>query len=115
MTTPMCGAAQEDGSASIVAVAVVVGTILVTIAVLVGCGAVVGHQRAVAAADASALAAADVGSGLVPGEPCAEAERVAVAGGASLLTCRFESGVATVEVAVGPLPLTAHSRAGPPP
>ncbi|WP_246226802.1 Rv3654c family TadE-like protein [Rathayibacter agropyri] len=107
------GATQEEGSASIVAVAVVTGTILVTTAVLLGCGVVVGHQRAVAAADASALAAADVGSGLVPGEPCAEAERVAAAGGASVLTCTFEGSVASVQVAVGPL--RARSRAGPPP
>ncbi|MDY0914900.1 Rv3654c family TadE-like protein [Rathayibacter festucae] len=109
--------AGEDGSAAVVAVGVVAGTVLVTAAVLAGCGGVVGHQRAVAAADAAALAAADVGSGLLPGEPCGEAERVVRAMAATLAGCALEEGIATVEVvvAVGPLALPAHSRAGPPP
>ncbi|NQX16097.1 helicase [Rathayibacter sp. VKM Ac-2857] len=109
--------AGEDGSAAVVAVGVVAGTVLVTAAVLAGCGGVVGHQRAVAAADAAALAAADVGSGLLQGEPCGEAERVAGAMGATLAGCALEEGIATVEVvvAVGPLALPARSRAGPPP
>nr|WP_217274659.1 Rv3654c family TadE-like protein [Rathayibacter sp. VKM Ac-2835] len=107
----------EDGSAAVVAVGVVAATILVTAAVLAGCGGVVGHQRAVAAADAAALAAADAASGLFPGEPCGEAERVAGAMTATLAGCALEEGIATVEVvvAVGPLALPARSRAGPPP
>ncbi|TDX75937.1 secretion/DNA translocation related TadE-like protein [Rathayibacter sp. PhB151] len=109
--------AGEDGSAAVVAVGVVAGTILVTAAVLAGCGGVAGHQRAVAAADAAALAAADVASGLLPGEPCGAAERVAGAMTATIAGCAVEGGVATVEVvvSVGPLVLPARSRAGPPP
>ncbi|SMH46182.1 helicase/secretion neighborhood TadE-like protein [Rathayibacter oskolensis] len=108
---------SERGSASIVAVGVVAGTVLVTAAVLSGCGAVVGHQRAVAAADAAALAAADTASGLVSGEPCAAASGIATAGGAELTECALDAGIATVEVvvALGPLALPARSRAGPPP
>ncbi|OOB90070.1 hypothetical protein [Rathayibacter sp. VKM Ac-2630] len=95
---------------------VVAGTILVTAAVLAGCGGVIGHQRAVAAADAAALAAADVSSGLLAGAPCDAARRVAEAGAASLSDCAVEEGVATVAVtvSVGPLALPARSRAGPP-
>ena len=114
---PCVGRAGEEGSAAVVAVGVVAGTILVTAAVLAGCGGVVGHQRAVAAADAAALAAAAVASGLLPGEPCGEAERVARTMSAELAQCALEEGVTTVEVvvAVGPLALPARSRAGPPP
>lgn len=108
---------SEDGSAATAVVGVVAGTILVTAAVLAGCGGVIGHQRAVAAADAAALAAADVASGLLTGAPCTEAQRVAEAGSARLSECAVEEGVATVSVAVsvGPLVLPARSRAGPPP
>lgn len=108
---------SEEGSATVVAVGVVAGTLLVTAAVLAGCTGVVGHQRAVAAADAAALAAADVASGLLPGEPCGEAARVADAGSATLSACTIDDGVAIVEVEVevGPMALSARSRAGPPP
>ncbi|MBO0985092.1 Rv3654c family TadE-like protein [Rathayibacter sp. SD072] len=109
--------APEDGSAATAAIGVVAGTILVTAAVLAGCGALVGHQRAVAAADGAALAAADVASGLLPGEPCGAADRVARAGAAQVSECAVDEGVATVEVvvSVGPVVLPARSRAGPPP
>lgn len=115
-----CGprrANAEEGSAAVIAVGVVVGTILVTASVLAGCAGVVGHQRAVAAADAAALAAADVASGLLPGDACAEASRIARAGRAELTRCSVQKGIATVEVTVvvGPFLLPAKSRAGPPP
>ncbi|WKK70823.1 helicase [Rathayibacter oskolensis] len=108
---------REEGSAAVAAISVVAATVLVTAAVLSGCGAVVAHQRAVAAADAAALAAADTASGLLPGEPCDEASRLATAGGAELTACALDGETASVEVAVavGPLTLRARSRAGPPP
>ncbi|KQQ03922.1 MULTISPECIES: Rv3654c family TadE-like protein [unclassified Rathayibacter] len=107
----------EEGSAAVTAISVVAATVLVTAAVLSGCGAVLAHQRAVSAADAAALAAADTASGLVPGEPCTQASRVATAGGAELAECSVAEGRASVEVvvAVGPLTMPARSRAGPPP
>ncbi|AND17266.1 helicase [Rathayibacter tritici] len=109
----------DQGSAAVVAVGVVAGTILVTAAVLAGCGGVVGHQRAVAAADASALAAADVASGLLAGDPCGRAAEVARANSAELRLCTIDGGGASVEAAVAVEPLsltfTARSRAGPPP
>ncbi|PPG10810.1 helicase [Rathayibacter sp. AY2B7] len=108
---------REEGSAAVVAIGVVAGTILVTAAVLAGCAGVVGHQRAVAAADASSLAAADVASGLLAGDPCGRAAAVSRANGAELVLCDVDGGVARTEAAVaaGPLSLTARSRAGPPP
>jgi secretion/DNA translocation related TadE-like protein len=68
------------------------------------------------AADASALAAADVAVGLVPGVPCEVAAMVAQANGASLADCRLDGLVATVTAgaSVLGLPVAATSSAGPP-
>jgi secretion/DNA translocation related TadE-like protein len=75
------------------------------------------RQRVVGASDAAALAAADASTGLVPGEPCAVAARVAAANGASLAGCSIDGATATVEVAAAVLGSTARARstAGPPP
>lgn len=77
-----------------------------------------GH-RAAAAADAAALAAADVATGWIEGEPCALAGRVAGEAGGVLVACEASSasGEARVEVRIA-LPLggsTATARAGQPP
>lgn len=79
--------------------------------------AAVQSQRAADAADAAALAAADAASGAATGIPCARADAVARAGGASLSACALDGLVATVTVAVpfGVLSATASARAGPPP
>lgn len=81
-------------------------------------GAAVTSQRAAGAADAAALAAADAASGAVPTaeEPCALAERVARASGASLTVCTIQGFVATVEVqaAYAGLAAVSRARAGPP-
>ena len=68
------------------------------------------------AADAAALAAADVAIGLAPGAPCDLAAAVAEGNGASVLACRVDGLVATVTagVTVLSLPITATSTAGPP-
>ncbi len=68
------------------------------------------------AADAAALAAADVAVGLVPGAPCDLAATVAEGNGAEVLACRVDGLIATVTagVTVLGLPLTATSSAGPP-
>ncbi|KAA9107567.1 helicase [Microbacterium rhizomatis] len=74
-------------------------------------------QRLAGAADAAALAAADAGSGAVPGVPCDRAAEIAAAGGAVVLRCELEGLVATVIVGAefARLPATAAARAGPPP
>ncbi|MFT4219693.1 MAG: helicase, partial [Microbacterium sp.] len=77
-------------------------------------------QRAAAAADAAALAAADTLSGATAGagaDPCGAAAAVAEANGASLRSCALDELTATVRVAVpfAALSAEAAARAGPPP
>jgi len=73
-------------------------------------------QRATAAADAAALAAADVMLGWVPGEPCVLADRVAGAHRTTLTHCRAEglSMVVTVRATVLGVVVERSARAGPP-
>lgn len=71
----------------------------------------------VGAADASALAAADVAVGIVPGFACEQAAAVASANGARLAQCETDGLIVTV-VASRPflgLTITATATAGPPP
>jgi secretion/DNA translocation related TadE-like protein len=76
-------------------------------------GAAVTAQRAAGAADAAALAAADAASGaIVTGEdPCGLAARVAQASGATLVACRTDGLMATVQVESAYAGLVAVSRA----
>jgi hypothetical protein len=99
----------------------VVGVVVVTAALAVGCAAA-GAAGARAAqltgvADAAALAAADIASGLLPGDPCEAAGRIAAAGGATLSQCDVDGLIATVAVSApaGALTALARARAGPPP
>jgi secretion/DNA translocation related TadE-like protein len=67
-------------------------------------------------ADASALAAADVASGIFPGSPCEVATTVARGNGASVTACDVDGLVVTVVVKVSfwGIPLVATATAGPP-
>lgn len=70
-----------------------------------------------AAADASALAAANVASGLYPGYPCEQAAGVAASNGAEMSACDLDGLVATVAVSgvVLGISVTVAATAGPPP
>lgn len=107
----------EAGSGSVLAVALVAATVAVALAVLALSAGLSVRQRLIGTADAAALAAADGASGGVPGAPCELARRVAAATGARLQSCRIDGLIASVEVAgaFGAVPISAHSRAGPPP
>ena len=103
-------------SGSILAASVAGSTILLTALVLL-VGAALVEKRAIAgAADAAALAAADVASGLVPGIPCDAAARIAAANGGALSTCEVDGAVVTVGVSgsVLGIPFTIRATAGPP-
>lgn len=106
----------ERGSGSVLAVAVI-GALLCLAGMLTSLAAVLGAaQQLSVAADQTALAAADVASGLLPGVPCEQAARVASAHSGKLLDCAVEGSVATVEVggsALG-MALSARASAGPP-
>ena len=96
---------NEEGAASVLALGLVGGVLAVTAAIIPVAGAFVASQRAANAADASALAAADVVSGAIAGVPCELAARVAARNGAAPTT--------TVTDAAG-FSIDATARAGPP-
>lgn len=68
------------------------------------------------AADAAALAAADVAVGIVPGIPCERAAAVATANGVSIDSCDADGLIVTVAVSTTVLgiPVRAVATAGPP-
>lgn len=101
---------------SILTASVAGSTVLLT-ALVLPLGAALVEKRAIAAAaDAAALAGADVASGLVPGYPCDEAARLAAANGGTLASCDVDGAVVTVEVSgsVLGIPFSVRATAGPP-
>jgi len=106
----------DAGSGSVLAVAVIAGVLCVT-AMALPLYLVFAEKQALAgAADAAALAAADVRVGFSPGEPCAVAARVAAANGGSLASCSVDGLVVTVRVtgSVAGFGVGAVATAGPP-
>ncbi|WP_233279224.1 Rv3654c family TadE-like protein [Microterricola pindariensis] len=111
--TAGCG---ERGAAAVLAVGMVGAVLALSTALIPVAGAFLASQRAANAADAAALAAADVASGAFPGEPCAAAAAAATANGGVLSACELRGAVARVEVSLGwwVFALSAAARAGPP-
>ncbi|PPG42233.1 Rv3654c family TadE-like protein [Pseudoclavibacter sp. RFBA6] len=107
----------ERGAGGVVMLAVSLLLLALTVGAVNVLSAFPAKQTAHAAADAGALAAADVASGLKPGDPCEEAARVVTANGASLEACTVSGREAVVRVRVesGPFVFSEPSRAGPPP
>lgn len=116
---------SDRGSGTVLALGII-GVLLILFAVIAGVIAVVSAQhRAYAAADLSALAAADSARGMSSGEPCAVAAEIARANRAVLVGCAQPEGRSgTVDIRVqtrinGPYaflgPAEGTSRAGPPP
>ena len=107
----------DRGAGGVVVLAVSLLLLALTVGAVSVLAAFPARQAAHAAADAGALAAADVASGLKPGDPCAEATRIVAANGASLEACTVSGREAVVRVRVesGPFVFSEPSRAGPPP
>ncbi len=106
----------EAGAGSPLAVAVV-GAILSMVLLLVPLYSVLGTRSlAMGAADAAALAAADVAIGIVPGIPCEAAASVARVNHAMVTGCQVDGVIVTVRVSVAilGLPVSATATAGPP-
>jgi secretion/DNA translocation related TadE-like protein len=106
----------EHGSGVILGVAVV-GAIMASTALVVPLYIGLSSRASVeGAADAAALAGADVASGISPGDPCEIAASVASANRARLGRCRVDGLVVTVSAtgAFMGIPLTAYATAGPP-
>ena len=108
---------DDGGSASVVAV----GLLLMVVALVLGVAGtarvLVERSRVAGAADASALAGADVAAGLTAGVVCDAARRAAEANRAALVACETDGSIVTVRVSstLGLLPVAASATAGPPP
>jgi secretion/DNA translocation related TadE-like protein len=107
---------SERGAGSILAVALVGAVAALTSLLLPLYLAFALRQSVAAAADASALAAADVAVGIAPGLPCVKAAEVARANGVTLASCTGDGVVVTVSVSrpVLGVAVTAWATAGPP-
>ena len=107
----------ERGAGSILVVAIL-GSVLCLSALSVPLFSVLATKRiADGAADAAALAAAEVAVGRAPGSPCDVAADIAGANGTILAGCRPDGLVVTVRVESVVLGFTvaATATAGPPP
>ena len=106
----------QRGSGSVLAVALVGAvTALASLSLPLYMG-LAARQAVAGAADAAALAAADVAVGIAPGYPCDVAASVASANGAQLGSCQLDGLVVTVSASrsiVG-IPVTSWATAGPP-
>jgi secretion/DNA translocation related TadE-like protein len=107
-------ALDERGAGGVLALALIATTIVVALSAVSLGAALAARQRLVAAADASALAAADALLGAVSGEPCELAAEVAAAHRVALVACSLEGAEARVTVGMSVLGLStaAESRAG---
>lgn len=107
---------DDRGSGSILGVAIL-ASLLCLAALLMPLVAVVSARaRVAAAADAGALAAADVASGILPGVTCEAALRVSAANGAATSACEVDELVVTVQATatVFGFVVRASATAGPP-
>ena len=111
----------EEGSGTVLALTIIAALLVVTVVIAGLIGVVSANRRASAAADLSALAAADAYRGLTEGDPCAVAADLAERHGAHLEFCTFPDRPETVEVTVavpvaGPMgmlgPARVRARAG---
>ncbi len=109
----------DIGSGTVVAVGVLGAVTALALATVAVSSVLVERAAAAGAADSGALAAADVAAGFAVGSPCAAAEEVVVAAGATLTGCEITGTTAVVvaERRDGPtgLRVTARARAGQPP
>ncbi|CAN5553331.1 hypothetical protein BH10ACT7_BH10ACT7_06440 [soil metagenome] len=106
----------DRGSGSLLALAVGGSIAMLTALALPLYTGLATRQSVAAAADAAALAAADTASGRVPGYPCDNAERVALANGARLDSCELDGLVVTVLAvrSIVGIEVTVAATAGPP-
>ena len=112
---------SEEGSGTVLALAIIAALLVLTVVIAGLIGVVSANRRASAAADLSALAAADAYRRLTEGDPCKVAAELAERHGAHLESCTFPDRPETVEVTVavpvaGPMgvlgPARVRARAG---
>lgn len=114
------GCPAESGSATVLAVGLIVVIVTVLLGALAVLSAVASTHRAAVAADLAALAAAGaLGDGSGPADACAAAGRIAASNRAALASCEVGGQEVTVRVTVratwpGLPDAAAQARAGPP-
>ncbi|MBK4348811.1 Rv3654c family TadE-like protein [Lacisediminihabitans changchengi] len=111
-----CRWSDDRGSGSILAVALTAGMLCLAGVCAPLLAALPALQKTAGAADASALAAADVASGALPGVPCDAAGRVARANGVALARCEVDGTIVTTSVStlVAGFHIAASATAGSP-
>lgn len=121
MTEPDAARADsERGASTVLAVAIIATMLSVLIALAPLYLSLIERNRLAGAADAAALAAADVAIGREPGVPCEKAREVASANNARVTACIVDGFVVTVRAASErraagvPFHLDATATAGPP-
>lgn len=107
----------DRGAGSVLGIGLIAALIGLMSLTLPLSAALIAKQRVTGAADAAALAAADIAVGLLPGYPCEAAASVAAGNAGTLSACQIDGLVVTVRVSatVGLFPVTATATAGPPP
>ena len=107
---------DDRGAGAVLALAIIAAVVALTLITVTATAAFAARQRTVSAADAAALAAADVRPGVVGGVPCTVAARVAQANGAALVSCTVKGATASVtaESWVLGVPVRVSATAGPP-
>jgi secretion/DNA translocation related TadE-like protein len=103
--------AGEQGSGSVLAVAIVAAVLILFSLVLPVTTVLSAQQRAAGAADAAALAAADVAVGIRSGSPCPVAASVSSANASRLDGCLIDGPTATVQVTISVLGVAVSARA----
>ncbi len=108
---------REEGAGTVLALALVAAVVAAFLLAAAGALVLDGHRRVVAAADAAALAGADVALGNATGAPCDRAAALAAVTGVRLDRCaqhgtlvRVHATTTVLGVEVG-----ADAVAGPPP
>lgn len=105
----------DRGAGSILAISLVAAILSTLFLLAPFCAVLIARAAVTGAADAAALAAADVAIGLVPGIPCEIASWVAEANGAELRECLTDGVIVTVRVSavIFGFPVTSTATAGP--
>ncbi len=106
---------SEGGAGSILAISLIAAILACVTLVVPLCAALVVRVSVAGAADAAALAAADVAIGIVPGNPCAMAASVTTANRAELRECLADGVIVTVRVSamIFGFPVSSTATAGP--
>lgn len=108
---------KEEGAGTVLALALVAAVIAAFLLAAAAAIVLDGHRRVVAAADASALGAADVALGNATGVPCERATALAAGAGVLLDRCTLRGTLVRVHASTVVLgvALGADAVAGPPP